>query len=228
MNYRIVTYNNTSRKGQYIVFGKGKNRRTLKYNPDVPTRIYEIGYTEHHNWRDIREAADTYTYSTGRRDTARHKRISTQLKKGTKKYTTTMTKLTRQGERDKAYRHLVRPLVKNEKIYNILYQVRDKLKPYLAYHATIEGYVTGQSGLRNLGGWYDNNKSIEDYIRIYHTEENLRDNSTLLKNQLRNKLTQRGVHDKRIIDNLDGGYEEGQRQQEGTIKNIKVTIEIAV
>lgn len=228
MSYRIVQYNNKSRKGTYIVIGKGQQRRILKYDTDTPPELYEQAVTEQLHWREIHNLTDTYTYAQGRRDKKQHKKISEQLQKGTRHYTTTLHELTREGKVRDAYRKLIRPLVKSDKIYDILYSVRERLKPYLNYHATIEGTTDTHHGMTKLGGWYQRDLTIEEFVQIYHNNERLRNNSTLNQGQLRNLLTKNGVHTESITDDILGEYYDQQRTKQGTIKKVTVRIEAAV
>jgi len=186
LKIEIRTYNNKSRKGDYIVIKEGKVSRAYKYDESFPLDFYvevarksieskgQKGYKPHKKqiMTELKEVIkgkeSKYLQQIGLKyEKYKNLKPKDYIKKGQTRVKTTL----RQLEEDpvKYYRKLLRPLVLDEELLKIVMQNADKFRHRFWYYLENRAIVLNKDG---------NNK---EKIVAYH-ENNIKTPNELIIN----------------------------------------------
>lgn len=165
---RIVQYNNTSRKGTYIVIQEGKKRNTYKYDLKTPIDYYiEKSKNKTTKKYDIKKIQEKIQQNK------KNNSLNKQFKRGATQVVVDLNRLGRKNETQQIYKKLLSPLVINKNLLNQIIANKNKLKTNFAY--TIRIYSETENNDNDLIATIKDigKKTPEEIYQKYKIEANL-------------------------------------------------------
>lgn len=216
---RITTYNNKSRKGDYIVINEqGKKKRTFKYDQNKEVDYYVQAYTQNWKGKELKEQEKNWTEKQGRieeyvNELKAQRRITSELRRGSTVRVNNLATLANPAKREYEHKKLLEPLVLDKTLLDIVLANKNKLRTRFAHGITIWGKPQGTNHETILAHINDiGTKNLDDIHNEYNVKLGYKKEKNLGYGRISEELQE-----------LRLGTKAGKQYNNGTITRIEVT-----